>query len=134
MLFRSEIEYVTGQTRRLPPVPLPPPAFFYDSSNSDVDDETGYQSDGFISRRATFEEESVLTDDDLSGNDEEDEHSSEPPSGSVSPDNVEQLPATAVVGRDRLRGISGLPNMTGSSVATAGGAPSGYNSSMEESV
>ncbi|RYP02665.1 hypothetical protein DL766_010264 [Monosporascus sp. MC13-8B] len=131
---RIEIEYVTGQTRRLPPVPLPPPAFYYDSSNSDVDDETGYQSDGFISRQATFEEESALTDDDLSGNDEEDEHSSEPPSGSISSDSVEPLPAAAVVGRDRLGGISGLSNMTGSSVATAGGAPSGYNSSMEESA
>ncbi|RYP14098.1 hypothetical protein DL767_010406 [Monosporascus sp. MG133] len=132
---RIEIEYVASQTRRLPPVPLPPPAFFYDSSNSDVDDETGYQSDGFISRRATFEEEeSVLTDDDLSGNDEEDEHTSESPSGSVSPDSAEQLPTAAVVGRDHLGGISGLPNMTGSSVATAGGAPSGYNSSMEESA
>ncbi|KAI1634524.1 frequency clock protein [Biscogniauxia mediterranea] len=142
-----EIEYLTGRLRRLPPVPLPPPAFYFpsgddsDFDDDDDDDESfGDDSDSFqslMSRRAILEDD-PSDNADLSGNDEEDEHSDGGPgydaSGNISPDKMEDIPDVDdfdLGGRHEGR-VSDLSKMTtGSSVATAGGAASGYNSSME---
>ncbi len=146
-----KIEYVERQVHRLQPVPLPPPAFYYDSSNSDPDDDSSGSSDGLISRLAIPEDDddhASSSPEDLSGNDEEDEDSDGEAGcydvgasnagrrrggggGSGSLDN----PTGAMhIGRqDHSRpSISALSKRTGSSAATAGGAPSGYNSSMED--
>lgn len=139
-----KIQYAPGQIRRLPPAPLPPPAFFYDSSNSDLDDDESDDSllDGFMPR------DDVLTspEADLSGNDEEDEHTDDGGDvagygdaiGGGSPPlnkNMGELPPLrGPVGRSsRSSGpLSALSKRTRSSAATAGGAPSGDYSSMEE--
>ncbi|KAI0165428.1 frequency clock protein [Hypoxylon sp. FL1284] len=133
-----QIEYVAGKVRRLPPVPLPPPAFYFPDSDSDLDDDDGDSGDegsseSLISRRAIVEDD-PSSDVDLSGNDEEDEHSDDvhayDASGSISPDN---LPAMSGMKPAQDGEPSDLSRVTtGSSVATAGGAPSGYNSSSEE--
>ncbi|KAI1396530.1 frequency clock protein [Hypoxylon fuscum] len=138
-----QIEYVSGKARRLPPVPLPPPAFYFPTCDSDLtdDEESGdddsSSSESLMSRRAILEEDSS-SEIDLSGNDEEDEHSDDghayDASGSISPENVE-IPDIYDLNRGRSRKNSPLSKMTtGSSVATAGGAPSGYNSSMDEDI
>ncbi|OTA90852.1 hypothetical protein M434DRAFT_359722 [Hypoxylon sp. CO27-5] len=73
-----EIEYVMGRIRRLPPVPLPPPSFYFPASDSDLDDDEeeceNSSSQSLMSRRAIVEDD-TSSDIDLSGNDEEDEHS-----------------------------------------------------------
>ncbi|KAI1409286.1 frequency clock protein [Hypoxylon sp. FL1857] len=135
-----EIEYLTGRIRRLPPVPLPPPAFYFPASDSDLDDEDESADDAssgsLMSRRAILEED-PSSDIDLSGNDEEDEHSDDgqayDASGSISPENMDELPAVRGLRQSRGEKATQVSKVTtGSSVATAGGAVSGYNSSMEE--
>ncbi|KAI2616921.1 frequency clock protein [Hypomontagnella submonticulosa] len=128
-----QIQYLTGKFRRLPPVPLPPPTFYFPGGDSDLDDDDesadDASSESLMSRRAILEED-PSSDVDLSGNDEEDEHSDDgheyDASGSISPPNVEELPQTL----GKASEISKIT--TGSSAATAGGAVSGYDSSMEE--
>ncbi|CAJ2509420.1 Uu.00g144460.m01.CDS01 [Anthostomella pinea] len=140
-----EIEYVGAKIRRLPPVPLPPPAFYQASCDSDLDsdDDDAYEdedSQDLIRRdRAVIEDGPFHDNRDLSGNDEEDEHSEDEhsedehsedehgydASGDASPEDGDKFGCG--------RGLSDLSKMaTGSSVATAGGAASGYNSSMED--
>ncbi|KAI0382423.1 frequency clock protein [Hypomontagnella monticulosa] len=136
-----QIEYLRGRFRRLPPVPLPPPTFYFPGGDSDFDDDDesagDASSESLMSRRAIVEDD-PSSDDDLSGNDEEDEHSDGghyDASGSVSPPNVEELelPAISDLKRGRSRKASEISKITtASSAATAGGAVSGYNSSMEE--
>lgn len=134
-----QIEYITSRTRHLPPVPLPPPTFYFPASDSDLDDEDDdsgedASSESLMSRRAILEDD-PSSDVDLSGNDEEDEHSDDVHTYDDGNDNIS--PANAKVsgisnlepGHDAL-GLSKV--ITGSSVATAGGAASGYNSSVEE--
>ncbi|KAI1773315.1 frequency clock protein [Hypoxylon cercidicola] len=134
-----QIEYVTGKIRRLPPVPLPPPAFYFPTSDSELDDdddddESGDESssESLMSRRAIVEDD-PSSDVDLSGNDEEDEDSdmhAYDASGSISPENV---PAASDLKPGQVGGPPDLTrNTTGSSAATAGGAPSDYDSSTEE--
>ncbi|KAH9904463.1 frequency clock protein [Xylariomycetidae sp. FL2044] len=134
-----DIEYISAKVRRLPPVPLPPPAFYYPSDDSDFSDDESedgipaYLSESLLSKRVILEE-SPGTEGDLSGNDEEDEHSDDErdydASGSISPDQA--IPNLDIRRPCSTRSIRGLSKVTGSSVATAGGAASGYNSSMEE--
>ncbi|KAI0143650.1 frequency clock protein [Xylariaceae sp. FL1272] len=136
-----EIEYLHAKIRRLPPVPLPPPAFYCPSSGSDSDDEDSMDDEAYVSsersvlsKRPMVEGSPGSDNRELSGNDEEDE------------DSEQELDFGS---HDSLmypgeRGLSGLKVgeeskmlpmahvATGSSVATAGGAASGYNSSMED--
>ncbi|KAI0475226.1 frequency clock protein [Xylariaceae sp. FL0804] len=134
-----ELEYVSGKIRRLPPVPLPPPAFYfpecdsdYDSDSDDAPDNASVSSErSVLSKRAMMEEE--LSDNaELSGNDEEDEDSDPHMydlSSSVSPDHMRRMSG---VDSGRPRGMPGMiKKLSGSSVATRGAA-SGYNSSMED--
>ncbi|KAI0886733.1 frequency clock protein [Annulohypoxylon maeteangense] len=135
-----QIEYLNDRIRHLSPVPLPPPAFYFPAGDSDLDDddESGddTSSESLMSRRAIVEDDPG-SDVDLSGNDEEDEHSdggqAYDASGSISPNIMEELLDVSEFQRGRSGKISEISKMTtGSSAATAGGAPSGYNSSMEE--
>ncbi|KAI1099024.1 frequency clock protein [Jackrogersella minutella] len=138
------IEYLTGRIRRLPPVPLPPPAFYFPGDDSDFDDDDDDESgddassESLMSRRAIVEDDPG-SDVDLSGNDEEDEHSDDghayDASGSISPEILDELPDISEFRRDRSGKGSVLSKITtGSSAATAGGAASSYNSSMDENA
>ncbi|KAJ2976717.1 hypothetical protein NUW58_g8015 [Xylaria curta] len=76
------IEYVTHKVHRLPPVPLPPPAYYFPSGESDSEDiltldEEVYGSSerSILSKRPMLECSLDSDNRDLSGNDEEDEHS-----------------------------------------------------------
>ncbi|OTA99139.1 hypothetical protein M426DRAFT_68384 [Hypoxylon sp. CI-4A] len=141
-----QIEYLSGRFRRLPPVPLPPPAFYFPESDSDLDDDDddddesadNASSESLISRRAILED-GPSSDIDLSGNDEEDEHSDDghgyDVSANISPENGDELFDVPDIQRGRSGKASPLSKITtGSSVATAGGAVSGYNSSSEEYI
>ncbi|KAK7757342.1 hypothetical protein SLS62_000354 [Diatrype stigma] len=129
------IQYLSDQTYHLPPVPLPPPAFYYGSSNSELDDdESDGLSDGFTSHED--DDESSSPQEDLSGNDEEDEHSDgglrhgEANEGSPLDPDTDEL-SNIPIGRSRAG--TALSGRTRSSAATAGGAPSGdYDSSMDD--
>ncbi|KAI5863688.1 frequency clock protein [Durotheca rogersii] len=135
-----KIEYLADQMRKLPPVPLPPATFYFPGGDSDLDEEEESgeaASEGSLMSRRAILEDDPSSDIDLSGNDEEDEHSDDvhgyDASGSISPENADEAPDLS----DFKRGRSGKPSelskiTTGSSAATAGGAVSGYNSSMEE--
>ncbi|KAI1659481.1 frequency clock protein [Daldinia decipiens] len=134
-----QIEYLPGKIRRLNPVPLPPPTFYFPADQSDLDedeDETmDDSSESLISRQAIVED-GPSSDVDLSGNDEEDEHSDDgqdyDASGSISPENMDERPDVSQLLRGRSIRISQRSVTTGSSAATAGGAVSGYNSSIED--
>ena len=141
-----EIEYLSGRVKRMAPVPLPPPATFYppfsNSSDSDADsDELDSEDDDvgdeeILSRRVNphLSDNTYPDDEDLTSGDEEDE---------VDPDVVEmggvEPEPTLLVEERRSRSASagqrgGSADLvhSGSSVATAGGAESGYLSSMED--
>ncbi|KAK6953105.1 hypothetical protein Daesc_005405 [Daldinia eschscholtzii] len=136
-----QIEYLPAKIFRLPPVPLPPPAFYFPGGDSDLDDDdddddcTDDSSESLMSRRAIVEDD-PSSDIDLSGNDEEDEHSDDgqqyDASGSISPENIDELPDVSQLIRGRSVRVSERSTTTGSSAATAGGAASGYNSSIED--
>lgn len=136
------IEYVTGKVHRLPPVPLPPPTFFFPSGDSGTTDDDGSLEEGIsvssersiLSKRPMLECSPDSDNRALSGNDEEDEHSDGGPP-------FDPSASLSSRKRRRLSGVkrgddSSVPPLsketTGSSVATAGGAGSGYYSSMED--
>jgi hypothetical protein len=149
-----EIEYLRGKMHRLNPMPLPPPALFFppfSSSSSEVsdDDEPDTEDEedsvdsvsaALISQRANphHSDNTYPDNEELSSNDEEDEDDMENDLDTDGDD------ANFPRGRpaDPRREISGSTRATagkrvdamhtGSSAATAGGAESGYNSSMEE--
>jgi hypothetical protein len=137
-----EIDYVTGKVRRLAPVPLPPPAFYCPTDDSDFDDDdsSGDEDDSVSSERSILSKQPMIAGDpssdnrDLSGDDEEDENSD-------SGQDFEFRWGISSRRSSRMSGIKhgdgpSLPPLskvpTGSSAATAGGAASGYNSSMED--
>ncbi|KAK6822472.1 hypothetical protein PG987_014017 [Apiospora arundinis] len=134
------IKYVAGQLRRLPPVPLPPPTFFFGSSSSISDSEdsdNGSEMDGMApsSRRPYVRSRAArksTIDGAMASDSDEDEQSDDEAgfgeTGDSSPDLVDE-PAGVLRGG----GPSDLSKMTtGSSVATAGGAVShGYSSADE---
>ncbi|KAH7625681.1 frequency clock protein [Sordaria sp. MPI-SDFR-AT-0083] len=155
-----QIEYVSREFHRLNPASLPPPAMFYppfstDSSWDDgdelVSDEEEVEemeeesfSEGQISHRANphfSDNNTYMRKDDLAFDtetdvrmDSSDDHRMSSDSGlvmrSVMPRPAavdgDGSPLVTVTGRD----VDMLH--TGSSVATAGGAESGYSSSMED--
>lgn len=152
-----QIEYVSGEFRRLNPASLPPPAIFYppfstDSSWDDGDDlasddeeveevEEDSFSEGQISRRANphfSDNNTYMRKDDLVFDTETDVRmDSDDNRMSDSGLNMRSVtPRTAVDGDDSplAAAIGKDVDMlhTGSSVATAGGAESGYSSSMED--
>ncbi|KAI1159473.1 frequency clock protein [Nemania serpens] len=136
-----KIGYITAKFHRLPPVPVPPPAFYHTPSDSDsdeygtcLDDDDSVSSErSILSKRPMLEGSADSDHRDLSGNDEEDENSDDgsnlDPSTSIS---------KSLSDLSRIRhgdGSSMLPlskSRSGSSAATAGGAGSGYYSSMED--
>ncbi|KAI1803063.1 frequency clock protein [Daldinia bambusicola] len=135
-----QIEYLPEKIFRLSPVPLPPPTFYFPDGDSDLDDDdddesTDNSSESLMSRRAIVEDD-PSSDIDLSGNDEEDEHTDDgqqyDASGSISPKNIDELPDVSQLIRGRSIRVSERSPTTGSSAATAGGAASGYNSSIED--
>ncbi|KAJ8124635.1 hypothetical protein O1611_g9006 [Lasiodiplodia mahajangana] len=140
-LLTVKIGYMTRKIHPLPPVPLPPPAFYHALSDSDSDGYgTSFEEDisvsserSILSKRPMLEGSMDSENRDLSGNDEEDEHSDGgldfDPGSSVSKKTSRESGANL---RDRPS-IPPLPEKsTGSSAATAGGAGSGYYSSMED--
>ncbi|KAI1277366.1 frequency clock protein [Xylaria sp. FL0933] len=137
------IEYINGKIHRLPPVPLPPPAFYFPSGDSESDDygdtldeDNSVSSErSILSKRPMLEGSRGSDNRDLSGNDEEDEFSDSSPDFGLSRNKSSRNASkTSGIGREVEPRV--LPTLsrdtTGSSAATAGGAGSGYNSSMEE--
>lgn len=132
------IKYVAGKLRRLPPVPLPPPTFFFGSSDSLSDSEdsgSGSEMGGMApsSRRPYVRSRArrSTNNDAMASNDDEDEQSDDEAgfgeTGDSSPDQVDE---PAVLQRGRPSDVSKIT--TGSLVATAGGAVShGYSSADE---
>ncbi|KAK7960568.1 hypothetical protein PG996_011213 [Apiospora saccharicola] len=131
------IKYVAGNLRRLPPVPLPPPTFFFGSSDSLSDSESGSGSEmgdmAPSSRRPYVRSRArrSTNNDAMASDDDEDEQSDDEAgfgeTGDSSPDQVDE---PAVLQRGRPSDVSKIT--TGSSVATAGGAVShGYSSADE---
>ncbi|KAI1333304.1 frequency clock protein [Xylariaceae sp. FL0255] len=129
------VAYMNGKVRRLPPVPLPPPAFYFPSTDFDSDndddssDDEAYVSSerSVLSKRPMVEGSPGSDNQDLSGNDEEDEHSDDV--GIPRRNRVEMSGMKS----DRAAPEPTLSKMaTDSSAATAGDAASGYNSSMED--
>ncbi|RYC55189.1 hypothetical protein CHU98_g11018 [Xylaria longipes] len=132
-----KIRYITGKVRCLPPVPLPPPTFYFPSGESDseygasLEDEVSVSSErSILSKRPMLEGSADSDNHDLSGNDEEDENSEAEPIFNLSSGDTNKMSG---IGR---RGQTSIPPLskhtTGSSAATAGGAGSGYYSSMED--
>ncbi|KAI1122756.1 frequency clock protein [Nemania abortiva] len=136
-----KIGYMASEVQRLQPIPLPPPAFYHPSTDSDSDDYGSSSEDdisvsserSILSKRPIIEGSLDSDNRDLSGNDEEDEHSD---------GGLDFGPSTSISRMmSRESGINlgdgpSIPplqkNTTGSSVATAGGLGSGYYSSMED--
>lgn len=133
------IEYTGGKVRRLPPVSLPPPSFFFGSSDQSISNSEDSISESYVggaaSRRLLSRPGQALSpNEDLSSNDEEDEHLDDAAENNDSlsagntgeaADDVTELKFR----RQRGERVSDLSKMTtGSSVATAGGVASGYSS------
>ncbi|KAK8076168.1 hypothetical protein PG994_003440 [Apiospora phragmitis] len=132
------IKYVAGNLRRLPPVPLPPPTFFFGSSEDSISDsewESVSEMGGVapssrrpyvLSRaRKSTNDGAIASEDDES--EQSDDEAGFGETGDSSPDQVDEPP---VVQRGRSSDLSKLT--TGSSVVTAGGAVShGYSSADE---
>ncbi|KAK0725417.1 frequency clock protein [Lasiosphaeris hirsuta] len=147
-----ELKYLSGQLKRMKPAPLPPPARFFPPFSTD-DDSDGSQDEMDSELGDLFEEDSVskslisqranphLSDntypeaDDLQSDESDDEIIG-------AKNEVVMSETKSVKGRGKVRevqvavsaGTGQRPELlhTGSSVATAGGAESGYNSSMED--
>ncbi len=143
------IEYLSGRLRRLRPLPLPPPATFFPPFSTDASSDSdgfrlssdmeegsgpGSVSQSMISKQANphLSDNPYPDDESLSSNDEEDENDEDSdikerlhPSSDESWAKGPQSPAAS--GHIASGSEGGR-----SSEATAGGAASGYSSSMEE--
>ncbi|KAI3334625.1 frequency clock protein [Ustulina deusta] len=141
-MLTIKIKYITGKVHHLLPVPLPPPAFYFPSGDSESEDygasvgeDNSVSSErSILSKRPMLEGSPGSDDGNLSGNDEEDDYSDSSPGFDLSR-NKSPRKIRRTSGIERGHGPSELPvsNVTtGSSAATAGGAGSGYYSSMED--
>ncbi|KAK0611515.1 frequency clock protein [Immersiella caudata] len=125
-----EIKYLNGTRKVLRPSPLPPPATYFppfstDSESESEEDDCSEDNDvsgvdiiseGLISQRANPHlSEPHLSETSGSREDESDDDAGDRPSEGSD------------LGKPRITQLN-----TGSSVATAGGAESGYSSSVEE--
>ncbi|TGJ87466.1 hypothetical protein E0Z10_g1264 [Xylaria hypoxylon] len=136
-----KIEYATAKVHRLPPVPLPPPAFYFPSGDSEsdygtsLDDDSSVSSErSILSKRPMLEGSADLENRDLSGNDEEDEHSDGNLDFNYSRSKSSiRMSRMSEIKRGAESSVPPLSKVTtGSSVATAGGLGSGYSSSVED--
>ncbi|KAI0460613.1 frequency clock protein [Xylaria acuta] len=132
-----KISYITGKVHRLPPVPLPPPTFYFPSGDSDSDYGASFEEEVSVSSERSILSKRPMLDGspdsdncDLSGNDEEDEHSEVEPTFNLSSGDINKISGIRRRDQPLLPPLS--RNTTGSSAATAGGAGSGYYSSMED--
>lgn len=136
-----EIEYVGGKLRKMSPMPLPPPAMFFppfssdsesvgDDDDTDSDDEVVSEEDlvstGSISQRANPHLSENTDSENYDTSDEERVRIPALKDTSAMSEDSDLPIARAILGTDAA------PLHTGSSVATAGGEESGYNSSMED--
>ncbi|WQF78596.1 Putative frequency clock protein [Colletotrichum destructivum] len=155
------IEYTSRAIRKLNPTPLPPPGmyFSFDSDTSETSDEYDSEFDALPrapggSRPYPTTFESQYPDNvEMSSDDEEDvepddgdeplgrlsEESSDEVTIPILPHEIRRASSSSAVAaagtvRGRSKSLSAeLPAASGSSVATAGGAESGYSSGCEES-
>ncbi|ETS83982.1 hypothetical protein PFICI_05858 [Pestalotiopsis fici W106-1] len=133
---RVNIVYLSGKVERLPSAPLPPPSFFFGANSSSFETTGSDCSDDDDDTAPPHKMPSYAysANGDLSSNDEEDEHIDDEGDDDEScTTSVESAKAVApiqhVFGRKSSAKASDLSKMTtGSSVATAGGAISGYSS------
>ncbi|OLN96048.1 Frequency clock protein [Colletotrichum chlorophyti] len=156
-----EIEYTGRSIKRLNPAPLPPPGMYFafdsdseDSSDDDMSSDLGAESRPPLGNGVYHQalDSQYPDDEEMSSGDEEDV---EPDNGDEPVDDIDldessedvNIPvpreprrasssaiAAAGTARGRSKSLSAdLPAASGSSVATAGGAESGYSSSREES-
>uniref|UniRef100_L2FIN8 Frequency clock protein n=1 Tax=Colletotrichum fructicola (strain Nara gc5) TaxID=1213859 RepID=L2FIN8_COLFN len=157
----SHIQYTARVIKTLNPAPLPPPGMFFafdsdsdDSESSDLDSDMDAESRPPTGNRVfphnfenTYPEDEEMTSGDEEGEEPDD---GDEPSEEAEDDSSEEIKipiqrdarrtssssAVAAAGtvRGRSKSLSAeLPAATGSSVATAGGAESGYSSGREES-
>lgn len=159
---RSNIQYTARVVKKLNPAPLPPPGMYFafdsdsdESESSDLDSDLDPEPRPSIGTRAfphvfenTYPEDEEMTSGDEEGEEPDD---GDEPSEEAGDDSSEEIKipiqprdarrtssssAVAAAGtvRGRSKSLSAeLPAATGSSVATAGGAESGYSSGREES-
>lgn len=148
------IEYLKADLQKLDPVPLPPPAIFIppfstDSESygdEDIDtselelEDGGLVSVGLVSQRAnpylsdnTFPnaENPIADESDDVGMDRSSDDPLLVDGFGVDDDELQQHPSSSP-GHGIIAAGAGKRIHTGSSVATAGGAESGYSSSMED--
>ncbi|KAL0939688.1 frequency clock protein [Colletotrichum truncatum] len=155
------IQYTSGSIKKLDPAPLPPPGMYFDfesdsfvtsdSASGDMDESLSLKGNraGPHMFENTYPDDEEMTSGDEEGGepDDEDEPDAEDEDGSsdeikipIPLSNIRRRSsssALAAAGTVRSRSKSQsveLPVATGSSVATAGGAESGYSSSREEST
>ncbi|KAM0818584.1 putative Frequency clock protein [Seiridium cardinale] len=114
---RIDIEYIGGKVRRLPSAPLPPPSFFFGDTSSSFETTTSDSESDDDEEEPSHQSRAYSANGELSSNDEEDEDTDH--DGDC--DESDSIPPAK----------SGLSKLTGSSVATAGGAASGYSSMVE---
>ncbi|KAI8240337.1 Frequency clock protein [Colletotrichum sp. SAR 10_99] len=157
----SHIQYTARVIKKLNPAPLPPPGMFFafdsdsdDSESSDLDSDMDAESRPPTGNRAfphnfenTYPEDEEMTSGDEEGEEPDDgdepseeaeDESSEEIKIPIQRDARRTSSSSAVAAAGTVRGRSKslsaeLPAATGSSVATAGGAESGYSSGREES-
>ncbi|KAJ6441029.1 frequency clock protein-like protein [Purpureocillium lavendulum] len=149
-----EIDYVSGRIKRLPPVPLPPPAIFFppfstdgssdadDDFESDADDSEIESSEELMSRRANPHHSDGYPDGvDLSSGDEDGEDPDDEPETHRMYD-VDMLPARAMVRTDTGRqsvssaeaappSVRGRSKSTSEAVARTGGSSAATAGGLE---
>ncbi|KAK1753091.1 putative frequency clock protein [Echria macrotheca] len=142
-----EIGYLTAKFKRLRPVQLPPPAIFFPPFSTDSDDDSDddlLDSDEEVESEEDSETSEALIS--LRANPHLSDNTDADHDQLMSDANEDEMPVRANMQSEKnalnkpLRTVmvpgtgAGRPELlqTGSSVATAGGAESGYSSSMEE--